>query len=180
MQPKRADISEEKKRLIEGNHRFIQTHGHDLARHVSGQKPYAVILTCSDSRVPPEHIFNAGVGELFVVRDAGNIAFGSSVIGSLEYAVSHLHVPLLLILGHTNCGAMKASETGPGDGTCIGDIVNEIRCCFGGDDHLRDNVRRQEKMILQRSPAIAQAVESGALEIQGAIYHLEDGTVEFL
>jgi len=165
---------------VEGNRRFIETQGKFLAKHVSGQKPFAAILTCSDSRVPPELIFDAGIGELFVVRDAGNIAFGPSVIGSLEYAVTHLRVPLLLILGHTNCGALKASEAGPGDGSHVGEIVNEIRCCFGGGDNLRDNVRRQEQMLLQRSPPIAEAVKAGALKIQGAVYHLEDGAVEFL
>ena len=167
-------------RMVERNRRYIEKYGNELQSHVAGQQPYAAVLTCSDSRVSPELIFNAGLGELFVVRDAGNLAMGASVMGSLEYAVCHLHVPLLLVMGHTNCGALKAAEKGPGDSSSVGIIVDEIRCCFGGEDPLRDNVRRQEEMILERSPAIAEAVRSGVLTIQGAVYHLENGYVEFL
>lgn len=168
------------RRLIEGNTRFISRHGRELEKHLGGQRPFAAVLTCSDSRVPPEMIFDAGIGDIFVVRDAGNIALGASVIGSLEYAVEHLQVPLLLVLGHTRCGALHAAEQGPGDHTSIGEIVNEIRSSFGDTDHLRANVRMQVSHLLERSPAISAAVRSGKLVIRGAVYHLEDGTVEFL
>jgi len=167
-------------RLVMGNRRFIEKYSYELEKHVTGQKPYAAILTCSDSRVPPELIFNVGLGEIFVVRDAGNVAMGASVIGSLEYAVEQLHVPLLLVMGHTCCGALNAAEKGPGDGSNVGIIVDEIRCCFGSQDNLRENVKRQMKILLLRSSAIAEAVNNGKLQIQGAIYHLEDGKVEFL
>jgi carbonic anhydrase len=166
------------RRLLEGNAEFVKAHGAELKRHVSGQSPFAAVLTCSDSRVPPELIFNAGLGEIFVVRDAGNVALDDSVIGSLEYAVEHLRVPLILILGHTHCGALGAAESGPGDRSHIGNIVNEIRCCFDQADHMRENVRRQVGMLVKRSPAIAEAVRRGGVKIRGAIYHLEDGTVE--
>ena len=167
-------------RLIRGNRRFISKHGEELDEHLAGQKPFAAVLTCSDSRVPPELIFDTGIGEIFVVRDAGNLAMGASVIGSLEYAVEHLHVPLLMIMGHTCCVALHAAESGPGDGSCVGEIVNEIRCCFNEKDHLRANVRMQMGHLMQKSAAIAGAVKEGTLAIRGAIYHLEDGTVEFL
>jgi carbonic anhydrase len=173
-----ADAAGAARRLLEGNAAFVKAHGADLRRHIAGQSPFAAVLTCSDSRVPPEIIFNAGIGDIFVVRDAGNVALDDSVIGSLEYAVWHLHVPLVLILGHTYCGALKAAEGGPGDGSHIGNIVNEIRCCFDHADHLRENVRRQVDMLAKRSPVIAEAVKSGAVKIRGAIYHMEDGTVE--
>ena len=168
------------RRLSEGNQKFVSKHDGIIQRHISGQKPFAAVLTCSDSRVIPEYIFDAGIGEIFVVRDAGNMAFGASVIGSLEYAVEHLHVPLILILGHTHCGAVMAAEQGPGENTCEGELVNEVRQCFGGGDHVRDNLMRQLAELPKRSAIIANAMESGELAMKGAVYRLEDGTVEFL
>ncbi|MBA3045972.1 MAG: carbonic anhydrase [Candidatus Thermoplasmatota archaeon] len=173
-------MSEEKKRLADGNRRFISKHGAELDKHIAGQNPFAAVLTCSDSRVPPELIFDVGIGEIFVVRDAGNIAIDPSEIGSLEYAVEHLRVPLIVVMGHTCCGALNAAENGPGDSSCVGEIVNEIRCCFGESDHLRANVRMQIAHLMERSQAISKAVKDGTLKIMGAVYHLEDGTVEFL
>ncbi len=167
-------------RLADGNRAFVRKYRRELPKHLLGQKPFAAVLTCSDSRVVPELIFHAGIGDLFVVRDAGNIAIDPSEIGSLEYAVEHLLVPLIVVMGHTNCGALLAAMNGPGDSSCVGEIVNEIRTCFGEEDHLRANVRMQMGHILERSPVIAKAVEAGALSVRGAIYHIEDGTVEFL
>jgi carbonic anhydrase len=167
-------------RLSQGNRRFISKHDGVIQKHLEGQRPFAAILTCSDSRVPPELIFDVGIGELFVVRDAGNIAVDSSEIGSLEYAVEHLHVPLIVVMGHTRCGALSAAEIGPGDKSCVGEIVNEIRRCFIEKDHLRANVRMQIRHLLERSPAISRAVQEEKVKIKGAVYHLEDGTVEFL
>ncbi len=102
-------------RLIAGNQRFLAGQAHfptvcketlaDLAR---GQRPYATILGCSDSRVPPELIFDANFGELFIVRVAGNVV-SPEVMGSLQYAGAHLHTPLFLVLGHEGCGAVKAA-----------------------------------------------------------------------
>ena len=169
-----------KSRLLQGNRGFISKHGSELNKHLAGQKPFAAVLTCSDSRVPPELIFDVGIGDIFVVRDAGNVAVSPYEIGSLEYAVEHLRVPLILVLGHTNCGALNAAENGPGDHSHIGDIVNEIRCCFGEKDHLRANVRMQMGHLVERSSVISEAVKSGKVAIKGAVYHLEDGTVEFL
>ena len=169
-----------KDRLIQGNRRFIQKYSQELPKHVSGQSPGAAILTCSDSRVPVEHIFDAGIGEIFAIEVAGNVAFDPSVLGSLDYAVGHLHVPLLVILGHSNCGAVKASEGGPGDDSSVGQIVNEIRCCFGGDDNIKQNILRQINLLEDRSQIIAEALKNEELEIWGAIYHLENGKVEWI
>jgi carbonic anhydrase len=138
------------------------------------------VLTCSDSRVPPELIFGVGLGDIFVVRVAGNVVLGATVIGSLEYAVHRLHVPLIVVMGHTCCGALKAAEAGPGDGSCVGDIVNEIRTCFEGGDNLRANVRRQAAKLPERSKTLGAEVKAGRLKIKGAIYHLESGKVEML
>jgi len=173
--------NEQLERLAKGNTRFISKNDGIIQRHLDGQKPFAAILTCSDSRVPPELIFDVSIGEIFVVRDAGNIALGASIIGSLEYAVEHLHVPLLVVLGHTRCGAMFAAEAGPGDSTSIGEIVNDIRCCFRREkDHIRANVKMQIEHLLEKSPVIASETEKGKLEVRGAVYHIEDGSVEFL
>ncbi len=178
MSPSKADAVVA--RLLVGNLKFAEKHKSELKKHLAGQTPMAAVLTCSDSRVPPELIFSAGLGEMFVVRVAGNVALGASVIGSLEYAVEHLRVPLVLVMGHTCCGALKAAEAGPGDGSCVGDIVTEIRCCFDGGDNLRANVRRQAEKLPERSRVIADAVKAGGLSVRGAIYHLEAGKVEML
>lgn len=167
-------------RLLKGNARFISKNDGIIQRHLEGQKPFAAILTCSDSRVPPELIFDVGIGDIFVVRDAGNIAIDSAEIGSLEYAVGHLNVPLIVVMGHTRCGALTAAEEGPGDESCTGEIVNEIRLCFAEKDHLRANVRMQIGHLMERSPIISAAVKEEKLRVIGAIYHMEDGTVEFL
>ena len=169
-----------KENLSQGNLAFISKYNQELPKHVTGQSPKVAILTCADSRVPPELIFNAGIGEIFVIRVAGNVAFDSSVLGSLDYAVAHLHVPLLVILGHSHCGAVNASEGGPGDGSSIGQIVEEIRCAFGTDDNIKQNVLRQIELLKTRSQTIADALEKGQLEVKGAIYNLEDGKVEWI
>ncbi len=174
------EASAVKDSLSQGNLAFISKFSQELPKHTSGQSPYAAILTCADSRVPPELIFNTGIGEIFVIRVAGNVAFDSSVLGSLDYAVAHLHVPLLVILGHSHCGAVKASEDGPGDGSSIGQIVEEIRCAFGTGDNIKQNVLRQIELLKTRSQTITQALENGQLEVRGAIYHLETGKVEWM
>ena len=113
--PKTIGGEEGMKKLIEGNKRFIQGKSkpkeHSKRRIetlVDGQHPFASVLTCSDSRVSPEFLFDVGIGEVFVVRTAGNVASGVS-IGTLEYSIEHLKTPLLIILGHTDCGAIKAA-----------------------------------------------------------------------
>src|SRR5690348_16477390 len=102
-------------RLVEGNERFVRGQARFptvqkeiLAELAKGQQPYATILGCSDSRVPPELVFDAGFGELFIVRVAGNV-LGSAILGTLQYAGTHLHTPLFVVMGHEGCGAVKAA-----------------------------------------------------------------------
>ncbi len=106
--------------LMEGNARFVSgnvchpnQNDESLAKAVSGQQPFAVIVSCSDSRAPPEILFDQGIGDIFVVRTAGEV-MDNATIGTIEYAVEHLHVPLIVVLGHDDCGAVKAAiEGGP-------------------------------------------------------------------
>ena len=151
-----------------------------LHTHKHGQNPYAVIITCSDSRVIPENIFMAGLGDLFVIRLAGNVIddFG---IGSIEYAVSHLNTKLVVVLGHTMCGAVKSAILDHHE-SFISSIIKEIQGCIGdeSDPTLCSilNVKNTKKNIL-KSKLIRQELNNG-LKIVEAIYHTHSGHVEFL
>ena len=103
-----ARLKEGNERFVNGQARFPTVQKEVLADLAKGQQPYATILGCSDSRVPPELVFDAGFGELFVIRVAGNV-LGPSILGTLQYAASHLHTPLFVVLGHEGCGAVKAA-----------------------------------------------------------------------
>ncbi|MFA5077575.1 MAG: carbonic anhydrase [Candidatus Micrarchaeia archaeon] len=181
-------------KLLEGNMRFrSQPAQKDLAKMraetLDGQAPYAIVLTCSDSRVPPEHIFDAGIGAIFVIRNAGNVA-DKVALGSIEYAAEHLHTPLLVVMGHEKCGAVKAAWELPegqhAEGN-IADIVKKIEKSVkkmkkkGKDieDAARENVKNQMKTILRKSAICKKLVEEGKLKIVGAKYKLSDGSVEF-
>ena len=127
--------SEVLEKILSGNKRFIQGERTgvcnpvdvDLGAMVHSQSPIAAVLSCTDSRVPPEHVLDKKIGEIFVVRVAGKVP-GPSVIGSLEYAVLNLNVPLLLVLGHEGCGAVKAALEGVGTGAKggLGELIREI------------------------------------------------------
>jgi len=165
-------------RLEQGNARFIDKRGvAAIKEHMGGQSPKVAILTCADSRVPPELIFDAWLGEIFTVRVAGNVAYEPSVIESLEYAVVHLHVPLLIIMGHTGCGAVKAAEDQDSPSGLLGEVA---RSFTPNGDHVIENMRRQVEALPKRSPAIAKALDDGNLTIKGSIYDLKTGKVEFL
>ncbi len=169
--------------LIEGNGRFIHERGKELRKHVGGQSPKAVILSCSDSRVVPEIIFDQWLGEIFVVMVAGNVACDPTVIQSLEYAVEQLDVPLLLVLGHTHCGAVALTETCLADESLDGGaLAEEIASGFDNDDndHIAANVKRQVKMLPVRSEVIANAMDDKDLAVIGAVYDLETGRVRIL
>ena len=165
--------------IIEKNRVYQQKYTKQFIQHVQGQSPKIAILTCADSRVIPELIFQQTIGDVFVVRIAGNIAVDPTVLTSLEYAVDHLHVSYLIILGHTHCGAVKAAEQTKD--THI-DLIHEIRKSFPIDetDHIKANVKRQLSMIPKRSTIIETAMKTGTLSLIGAIYHLDTGNVEFL
>lgn len=186
------------KRLIEGNRRYVagQSAVSDLSTNRrsdlrnNGQHPFAVVLTCSDSRVPPEHVFNQGLGDLFVIRVAGNVVDDVSM-GSLEYGVEHLGAPLLLVLGHDYCGAVKATVDGGEAPGKIGAIVERIQPTAAAvkqsgatGDELYRKVEDQNILAvineIQASPVVKHMVEHGHLTLVGGKYHLDSGEVTFI
>lgn len=147
----------------------------------NGQYPYAVIITCSDSRVIPESIFSAGIGELFVIRVAGNV-INDYQLGSIEYAVDHLGSNLVVVLGHTNCGAVGAAIGGH-TGGFIKSITDEIKAAIGEEtDGYKAsclNVEHGIRKIKDNLPILNSGNTQGP-KVIGAIYHINDGHVEFL
>ncbi|HKN70663.1 MAG TPA: carbonic anhydrase [Terriglobales bacterium] len=154
----------------------------------SGQSPEAIILSCSDSRVGPELIFDQSLGDLFVVRTAGNVA-DAVALGSIEYAVDHLHSPLLVVLGHQKCGAVSAACSGekmPSHNLDaimdkIGPAVTQAKTYAKADDliesAIKENVHQSAKDILGNSEIIRSAVKSGELSVIEAEYELDTGKV---
>lgn len=180
---------EVKKHMIEGNELYLESkkNGADISldrrKNTSehGQFPYAVVITCSDSRVPPEHIFSAGVGELFVIRTAGNV-IGDLELGSIEYGAAHLHCKVILVLGHEGCGAISATLGGYAEGN-IQSIINEIAMGIGSTKSARDaEVLNVEHGIdrINSSEVIQELLHENKVSIEGAIYRISDGSVRFL
>ena len=149
--------------------------------HRLGQHPYAIIITCSDSRVIPESIFSAGLGDLFVIRVAGNV-IDDHQLGSIEYAAEHLGGKLVVVLGHTHCGAVDAAINH--DPACyIKFITDEIKTAIGEEtDPYKAcwlNVKHSIELI-ESSLSIHAMEEQQRLKVIGAIYHIEDGHVDFM
>jgi carbonic anhydrase len=158
-----------------------------------GQHPVACILSCSDSRVPPEIIFGHGVGDLFVVRVAGNVC-GDDELGSLEYGVDHLEAPLLVVMGHTGCGAVTAAVTGAELHGHVAALIDHIRPAVAAAQRLNPqlsgaelvpaaiqaNVWESIRQLLKQSPIVRQRVAAGKLKVVGAVYAIEDGKVQWL
>ena len=180
---------EAKQKLAEGNLRYIsaaEPEG-DISREIrrrtaeEGQTPYAIIITCSDSRVIPECIFSAGIGELFVIRVAGNV-LDNHQFGSIEYAAEHLGVKLILMLGHTRCGAVAAAIEGHSGGY-IGYILKDIAAAVGDEKNdynaCRLNVEHGVKRI-RRELRLHPLANGDGPEVAGAIYNVDTGEVEFL
>ena len=181
--------------LVDGNARFVAGHperpNQSVARRVevaSGQAPFAVIVTCSDSRVSPELYFDQGLGDLFVVRDAGH-TLNDHVIGSIEYAVEHLHASLVIVVGHEKCGAVAAAVAGGKAPGRIGTIVEAIRPAVHEtrnqagdkvDNAIRGNARRVAKSLATTGPILSHAVQSGGIKVFAARYDLASGRVELL
>jgi carbonic anhydrase len=186
-------------RLLEGNKRFMRGQTtdprrkpEDFAKLAEGQTPLAVIVGCADSRVPPEILFDQGVGDLFVVRVAGNVisGAGATVKGSIEYAVAELNVSLVMVLGHTQCGAVKAAvkhisadDTLPG---AIAELVNTIKPAVvkakgqTGDvleTAIRANVAIGVERLKSLKPVLAGPVKQGRLKVVGGVYDLGSGRV---
>ena len=163
------------------------------AETAAGQQPMAVVLGCADSRVPPELVFDQGPGDLFVVRVAGNVT-GSTPLGSIEFAVQVLGVRLVVVLGHTGCGAVQAAlqeRAGPPLGLSphLSAVVAEIiPALVDFPDHLVEpipetiasNALLAASNLTRKSPVLARAVEGGNLAVATAVYDLETGNVRFL
>lgn len=187
------NIQEVIDRLKAGNERFVADKLDGKLQNSSrredltgGQQPYAIILSCADSRVVPELAFDTGLGEIFVVRVAGNIANTSS-IASIEYAVAHIGSPVIVVMGHESCGAVTAALSGGDNGYSLNHLLAHVApalAATGEGASVNDVVRKNAELTAQdlqdRSPIIRGAVEAGKLKILPAYYHLGSGEVEFL
>ncbi|RXH36687.1 carbonic anhydrase [Bradyrhizobium nanningense] len=186
------------KRLLKGNEQYVQgeLRVNDFRRErpvlVEGQNPYAAVLTCADSRVPPELVFQSGLGDLFVCRVAGNFA-NDDTLASMEYAVSVLNTPLILVLGHDHCGAIDATiKSLHQDKPPLGHISFLVKALAPsvkaslerGDDILakaiRQNVIDNVNKLKSTGPILNAAVEQNRLKVVGGLYRLETGKVEIV
>ena len=170
-------------RLKAGNERYISssefsgdiTADRRVKLSEEGQHPYAVVISCSDSRVIPEVIFDTGLGELFVIRSAGNVV-DTATLGSIEYAVGHMGVKLVLVLGHTNCGAVAEAINGLHEGHSI-EIINDIIEGIGKET---DPIKASRLNVHNSARLIKEDLgERLDMEIIGALYDIRTGRVEF-
>ena len=191
----RIEASTAKQDLLAGNRRFLdgklEAHTWADERVIStgtyGQTPSIGVLSCADSRVPLELIFDQGVGDLFVVRVAGNFE-DAGAAGTFEYGVEALGVHTLVVLGHTKCGAVEATLAGkklPGNmPTFVAAIEPAIKAAGGGeitlDAAVEANVRWQQNALLERSAILRKAADDGRLQMLGAIYDVDTGRVRFI
>lgn len=180
-------------RFVAGEARFPTVQKEVLAELAKGQHPYATILGCSDSRVPPELLFDAGFGELFVIRVAGNV-LGPSILGTLQYAGAHLHTPLFVVLGHQGCGAVQAAIASKFQGSTqksrIEVLLENILPALDGIDGqmppealleaaVEANVRHTLRELLA-TPEAQASLATGLIKLVGAIYDIASGEVRFL
>src|SRR4051812_9560046 len=180
-------------RFVDGRARFPTVQKEVLAELAKDQQPYATILGCSDSRVPPELVFDAGFGELFVIRVAGNV-LGPSILGTLQYAGVHLHTPLFVVLGHAGCGAVKAAISSKFHDeqyhSRIAVLLENIGPALAGLDRsmpaaaflsaaVEANVRYTVRQLLE-SPEGRARVAEGRIRLVGAVYELTSGVVRFI
>jgi len=182
-------------RLIEGNGRFVSfrlqhpNRGPETRAEVAkGQNPFAIVVGCSDSRVPPEIIFDQGIGDIFVVRTAGNVV-DDLALGSIEYAVERLRVPLIVVMGHKRCGAVEATVKGVDAPGHIKQVIETIRPVIEtakdrpGDiveNAVKANIESTVAKLNNSRPILASKVRSGKLKVVGAYYDLDDGRVVLL
>ena len=180
--------------LKQGNKRYVDSttvcHEDWTAKRtalVDNQKPFAIIVSCSDSRVPPEIIFDQTLGHLFIVRLAGNIV-DEFAIGSIEYGVSILGAKLIIVLGHANCGAVNAALKGMKFDNHIQEVLNDIQPAVAATKGQRgsplelatkQNVRNVKETLKASKPLLAKLFADGRLKIEGGYYHLDTGKVEF-
>lgn len=184
--------------LKEGNSRFVSEKPQSLSTATEshrellaqGQSPHTIVLSCSDSRLPPEHVFDQGLGKIFTIRVAGNI-LNAEAVASIEYAVAHLGSRLIVVMGHESCGAVKAALQTPA-GQCAGspslnklirkiqnNIGKIISCCPSLRAPVKKNAAAVAKELMKRSKIVRAAVKSGTVQVQEAIYSLNSGKVDF-
>lgn len=169
------------RKLSEGNtyYRTIEDEAKRIETARNGQHPGAVVVCCSDSRVIPEKIFHVGIGELFVIRVAGNV-LGAHALGSIEYAIAHLGCKEIIVLGHTGCGAVGAALAGESEGL-IGGLTGEILRAIGTES---DPVRACEKNVLYGAERIKTVFSDHPkmqdVNVRGAVYEIETGAVRWL
>lgn len=179
-----------REKLAKGNSAFVKSADRRLLTKLAsdGQAPEVAVLTCSDSRVIPERVFDLSLGEAFVVRMPGNCVSDRSVLGSIEYAVDHLQVQAVVVLGHTECGAVKGTlSRSCGEGLSgVATEISKARSSLA-DERADDvnaiaeaNVKLQLQSMLERSRLIRNAVGSGQVELIGAMYDISTGEVEFI
>jgi carbonic anhydrase len=189
------------KRLVEGNQRYLASRSQharaDQARRcdtfTTGQHPFAVVLACADSRAPVELIFDQGIGDLFVVRVAGNVA-DTDEIGTIEYGAAHLNTPLVVVLGHSKCGAVTAVVDGAKVSDNIARLVDNIAPAVEDARHqhpgatgealvagaVEANVMQSIQDLLSRSEEVRHLVASSKVKVVGAVYDLHTGTIQWL
>ena len=182
--------------LQRGNERFVAgwpDHPNQSARRRrevsdSGQQPFAIILSCADSRVPPEIIFDQGLGDLFVIRVAGNV-LDDIILGTIEYAVEHMHVPVIMVLGHDKCGAVTAAVQGVEVRNHIQSLAEALRPAVEsartqeGDlisNAIDVNVQQAVLTLRASEPVLLGACAAGQLRIVGARYNLDTGEVKII
>jgi carbonic anhydrase len=184
--------------LLDGNRHFVKGDFDHLEKMATvtvrqslatAQHPYAIILACSDSRVSPELLFDKGLGEIFVVRVAGNV-IAPHELGSIDYAIEHLGASLVMVLGHERCGAVTAAfnANGVSDGSNIGSLVESIapavvatKATGGGvEECIVENVKKVAESLEAKSAIVREAVELGTVKIVRAKYDLDDGKVTVL
>jgi carbonic anhydrase len=182
------------KMLKEGNSRFVKEPAKtkevttDKRKELAkGQNPFAIILACADSRVAPELVFNQGLGDIFVLRVAGNVS-DPFLLGSIEYGVEHLHVPLVVVLGHEKCGAVDAALSGARFKGNLGLLISSVEV---GKDlpkersealaaAIRNNARHQASLLTRNSDVVREHVENKGVRVVSGVYRLGTGEVEWL
>ena len=198
--PKATPLTAEQawRKLVAGNNRFVaghQQHPHESLEWreslVNGQHPFAVILGCADSRVSPELVFDEGLGDLFVIRSAGEV-LDTAVIGSIEYAVEHLSVPLVVVLGHESCGAVGATidvvqngaEVSGDISTLVRSVEPAVRATPANPDTaaflaacVAEQARRAAQYLQERSNIVSDAVAHHGVKVVSATYELDTGKV---
>ncbi len=182
--------------LTRGNERFVAgwpDHPNQSARRRrevsdAGQQPYAIILSCADSRVPPEIVFDQGLGDVFVIRVAGNV-LDDVILGTIEYAVEHMHTPLVMVLGHDKCGAVTAAVERVKTNSHVQAVVDALQPALllaegqEGDrisTAIDANIRYAVKKLQASEPVLMGACAAGQLRIVGARYNLDTGGVKII